>query len=180
MNNKFQFPDLETSRTNLRLLKPEDTDSLFKHFSDQEVTEHMDIDVLTSREKALEIIEFHINGSGCRWGIFDKDNNELMGTCGYHCWDRHSAPELAEVGYDLSKTFWGQGLMKEVLCVVIPFAFEKMKLEKIQAECTPNNDRSIGLLERLGFILARKMDNGQKLFYLTKVDWNLLCAKESS
>ena len=44
--------------------------------------------------------------------------------------------------------------MQEVIPVVIQFGFEKMKLEKIEAELSPRNLKSVRLLEKNNFVLA--------------------------
>lgn len=113
VDDPFQFPPLQTARTALRLLTLEDADMVCRHFADEDVTRFMDIDACQSLDEARKIIRIHIDDPGCRWGIFSKDAKILLGTCGYHAWDKSA--KQAEVGYDLDKAYWGQGLMAEVL-----------------------------------------------------------------
>jgi len=75
--------------------------------------------------------------------------NELMGTCGFHCWDKVN--NIAEVGYDLEKKFWEKGYMKEGLKKIIKFGFSEMSLNRIQAYISLDNEASYKLLESLGF-----------------------------
>jgi ribosomal-protein-alanine N-acetyltransferase len=107
----------------------------------------MDIDPCTSLADAENIIRFHLKDRGCRWGLFHRASDELMGTAGYHCWQGLQA----ELGYDLGYAYWGQGLMREALEVLIAFGFEQMLLDDIVTEVDVNNTRSIALLKRLGF-----------------------------
>ena len=58
----------------------------------------------------------------------------------------------AEIGYALARSSWGQGVMREVLPVIITFGFERLKLQQIKARTAPQNLRSIKLLEYLGFV----------------------------
>lgn len=146
----FDFPELETERLTLRLLAPSDGEAVFAHFSDEEVVRFMDIPPCANVEEALDIIRFHMEDSGCRWGLFDKSTGRLAGTCGYHCWHQNT-PSKAELGYDLSRAYWGQGLMSEALEAVIGFGFEQMGLTMIEATVEPDNERSIQLLLRLDF-----------------------------
>ncbi len=115
------YPDLETDRIFMRELTIEDVDveAVFKHFSYPDVTRFMDIDVCKDLREAEEIISFHIHDSGCRYGLFSKENNELIGTCGFHCWSRENQETKAEIGFDLSPQYWGRGLMKEALMKMI-------------------------------------------------------------
>jgi ribosomal-protein-alanine N-acetyltransferase len=147
------FPSLETERLLLRQMTLEDTDFVFRHFSDSTVTQYlMDEPPVTEYAQAQEIIQFYMEPEGKthnRWGIIRKSGNQLIGTCGYHKWDKRYF--RAEIGYDLSPGFWGQGYMTEALRVVISNGFERMRLNRIEALVYIKNDRSIQLLQRLGF-----------------------------
>lgn len=59
-------------------------------------------------------------------------------------------PQAREVGYALAPKYWGQGLMKEALMLVCAALFTQ-GLRAIWAGVFPDNARSIGLLEHLGF-----------------------------
>ena len=142
----MNYPEIQTNRLILREMTLADSAALFKHFSDDDVTRFMDIDSLIDEQEAKNIINWHFNDSGCRWGLF-KDG-ELIGTCGFHRWQNNQA----EIGYDLGKAYWGQGLMQEALEAIIAFGFTSMALRMIEAEVEPENGRSIGLLKKLGFV----------------------------
>ena len=62
--------------------------------------------------------------------------------------------KTAEVGYDLSPNFQGEGIMHESLKSVMKFGFDKLKLETIEAFTHKLNGSSIKLLERNGFDLV--------------------------
>jgi len=165
MDTAFDFPEFQTDRLILREITLGDTAELFALFSDPQITKYMDIDPLKRESEAADIIEFHFNDSGCRWGIFDKATNRLIGTCGYHRW-RKGVINTAEIGYDLSPAYWGQGVMKEALQEIISFGFTEMGLVIIEAEVEPENGRSINLLKKLGFYADLSRDGA--------LDWFLL------
>lgn len=50
------------------------------------------------------------------------------------------------------KELWGEGIATEVTKVFIKEVFDKFDIEKIGAFTYSNNYRSIGLLEKVGFI----------------------------
>lgn len=168
-HNSVQYPELETERTNMRILALSDTEAVFRHFSDKAITRWMDVGVCKSMDEARAIISYHLKQTGCRWGIFDKGTDQLVGTCGYHRWDQDNSS--AEIGYDLSKALWGKGLMQEVLRVVISFGFDEMKLITVTAECNPENLQSIRLLKKLGFQFHKRLKNKQQRFQLLQTDW---------
>ena len=161
----YEFPPLESERLHLRILTSAETTAVFQHFSDPEVTRYTDLDPLQKPEEALEIINYHIVDSGCRWGIFLKESGDMIGTCGLHGW-RKEAPTQAEVGYDLAKAQWRKGIMTEVLNTVIPFGFKVLKLDQIVAEVEPENVASSKLLLSLGFTLEPDLRNGQQRYFL--------------
>jgi ribosomal-protein-alanine N-acetyltransferase len=150
-NQDMHYPCLETERLYLRELTLDDAPAVQAHFGDPEVTEFMDIDPCKSLQSAREIIEYHVQDTGVRWGIFDRQTDALIGTCGFHCWDEAAAQ--AEIGFDLSRTYWGQGLMREAVEAALAFGFDAMALSEIRAFSDRANARSIRLLERLGFQL---------------------------
>lgn len=149
-----EFPELETRRLLLRQITPGDTEELFSLFSDDEVTEYMDIPSLTHivqmEHLLLSMFERWDEQQSIRWGIVTKHNNALVGTCGYNEWVREYGYR-GEIGYELMKRYWGQGIMSEALRAIIAYGFEWMQLNRIQAMVTPGNDRSINLLRKLGF-----------------------------
>lgn len=164
---KMNYPVIETDRLKLRLLTIEDREAVFRHFSEEEVTRYMDIPPCRDISEADEIIQFHIDDSGCRWGVFDKQQDQLAGTCGYHCWT--TGPEgKAEIGFDLSRDFWGRGLMTEALLPVIAFGYEEMGLEVIEATVDPGNDRSLRLLTALGFCRDEELVDNLVYFYMRR------------
>ncbi len=145
----MNYPRLDTERLCLRELTLDDAPAVHVHFSDPEVTEFMDIDPCTDLKSAREIIAYHIQDTGVRWGIFDRQTEALIGTCGFHCWDEASAQ--AEIGYDLSCAYWGRGLMREAVEAALAFGFDSMALSVVCAISERANPRSIRVLERLGF-----------------------------
>jgi ribosomal-protein-alanine N-acetyltransferase len=167
-NSRIEFPSLETERLNLRILTLQDSEEVFKHFSDEEITRFMDIEPCKDIKEAEEIIRFHLEDSGCRWGLFDKNNNNLIGTCGYHYLRKTNDDFIAEVGFDLTKLYWGKGLMYEVMKVVIEFGFTEMGLTMIDATVEPENERSINLLRKLGFKREIELRDNLIYFYLNR------------
>ncbi|MFT7681402.1 MAG: ribosomal-protein-alanine N-acetyltransferase [Moritella dasanensis] len=55
------------------------------------------------------------------------------------------------LGYSISKTYEGQGLMIEFLQSCLAFMFENVGLNRVMANYIPVNERSGALLQRLGF-----------------------------
>ncbi len=82
--------------------------------------------------------------------IFLSDGDTLVGglTLGYI---RRGASQSTMVGYWMGEAHAGRGLMREALDMVVPYAFDVLRLHRIEAACIPDNTRSIHLLEKAGF-----------------------------
>jgi len=130
----------------------------------------MDISPCKNTNDAEEIIRFHIEDSGCRWGIFSKINFQLIGTCGFHSWVQGVRPR-AEIGFDLAKEHWGKGFMQEALNPVMEFGFKHMGLVIIEATVEQENDRSIKLLEKLKFEKEPELRDQLVYFFLSRERW---------
>ncbi|WP_342433513.1 GNAT family N-acetyltransferase [Neobacillus sp. FSL H8-0543] len=165
--NNGGFPALGTPRMNLRILTLDDSKDVFAHFSDVDVTRFMDIEPCKTIKEAQEIIQFHLEDSGCRWGIFEKNTEKFMGTVGFH-YLRKNGEFIAEAGFDLSKEYQGKGYMSEAMKEVITFGFSQMKLDMIDATVEPANERSIHLLKKLGFTQAPELKENLLYFFLVR------------
>jgi ribosomal-protein-alanine N-acetyltransferase len=96
------------------------------------------------------------------WGIVIKESNELIGRFEICRFIRQS---MAEVAYSLAKVHWNNGYMTEALRAVVKFGFETMELHRIQATAVPENEASIKILHKAGFItegLLRKYNYGDE------------------
>ncbi len=146
------FPQLETARLLLREVSAEDCTAIFHNYTDPQVAEHL-MEPLTDLQQAADIVEeyiaYHQTGTGIVWAITLKDNPTLVGTCGYEVLSPYD--QRGEIGYDLARAYWGQGIMREALQAVIAYSFTKLDLNRIQAYVLTENTRSIGLLRRLHF-----------------------------
>lgn len=157
------FPELTTNRLRLREITPADRDAIFAIFGDAETSRFLDDYTLSDPSEALEIIDWvgHIfeAQNGLRWGItLQDDASALIGTCGYNVWYRPEADGSpsrfgvkADIGYDLNKAYWRQGIMTEALQTMLRFGFERMALHRVEAQVEAGNVASGSLLGTLGF-----------------------------
>jgi RimJ/RimL family protein N-acetyltransferase len=58
-----------------------------------------------------------------------------------------------ELGYWLGEEHWGRGLATEAVRAVVPYAFEKLELRRLQALAYAANVASARVLEKAGFQL---------------------------
>lgn len=148
-----QFPRLETTRLLLRQIQPEDAEALFATFSDEEVMEfyghvsHKSLD--DSRELIRQQQTWYAQREGIRWGITLKGEDRVIGSCGFYLFDEDS--QRAETGYELNRSFWRQGIITEAMSAILHYAFTELLLHRVEAVVDANNERSKGVLRKLGF-----------------------------
>lgn len=144
---------LETERLLLRPIRREDTPFAVRHFTDPEVNHFMlDDEPIMTAEQAVAIVAFYVDRPGDtynRWVLVRKTDGVALGTCGYHRWNRQH--RKAEVGYDLSPAWQGQGYMREAVAAMLAHGFTAMHLHRIEALVAVANARSAHLLRQLGF-----------------------------
>jgi len=82
--------------------------------------------------------------------IFDSTSDQLLGglTLGGV---RRGVAQAATLGYWMGAPHAGKGRMTRAVSAVVRFAFDSMRLHRIEAACIPTNASSIALLERNGF-----------------------------
>jgi ribosomal-protein-alanine N-acetyltransferase len=147
------FPVLETERLVLRQIRPYDAAALFDCFSNKEVTRYYNFPAFTRIEQAQGIIEHMLTSYSerrtIRWAITRREDNLFLGTCGFTGWKWHFFS--GQIGYELARPFWRQGVMTEALTAVIHLAFTQLHLNRIEALVMPDNIPSLSLLEKLRF-----------------------------
>src|SRR5689334_14123867 len=154
LNRKcMPFPILKTGRLTLRQLEVNDEQEIFTLRSDSEINKYLDRPVSKTLDDARNFInkvnENVTKNNALYWGITLSDGNILVGTiCLFGFSDEHGN---CEIGYELLTNFQGQGIMKEAVEKVIDYAFNTIKVQKIEAFFHRDNRRSINLLEKFLF-----------------------------
>ena len=151
--NFTPFPILTTERLTLRQLVAKDEQEIFTLRSDIEINKYLDRQVSNTIEDARNFInkvnENLNKNDSLYWAITLRDKNILVGTiCLFGIADENSK---CEIGYELLTNFQGQGIMKEAAEKVIDYAFNTIKVQKIEAFFHRDNQSSIRLLEKLSF-----------------------------
>jgi len=153
MHSNQKFPVLETDRLILRELAENDIDDLFEIFSSEDVMKYYGMFPFNNQNDLLKVIDSFSKGFKeeriIRWGIQTKSDSKIIGTCGFHNWNKKHF--RAEVGYELSKAYWQKGYMTEAIKEILHYGFAHMNLNRIEAIVYPENLASQNTLIRLGF-----------------------------
>lgn len=153
VSERKTFFNIETDRLLLRRISLLDAPKLFEYWSDEEVTKHMNISQFSNESEAEAMISLLLalaaSDQAFRWTIVNKRDGEILGTCGFNNWDETN--QRGEIGYELGRQFWGQGIMTEALNGLIHHGFDTMELNRIQALVEPENSLSRKILFNMGF-----------------------------
>jgi ribosomal-protein-alanine N-acetyltransferase len=149
------FPEIRTNRLFLRRPNKEDTDRFYELRSDDKVMRYIDIPKLASREAAEELLHRLDNlfqqQLAINWAItLHNRPDELIGTILFKEIDRHNY--RAEVGYMLHPAHWRMGILQEALTAILHHGFNYFGFHSMEAFVNPENEASIGLLEKNGFV----------------------------
>jgi ribosomal-protein-alanine N-acetyltransferase len=146
------IPSLGAGDYLLREITPADAEDWHAYLSDSRVYEFISAPIMSLAEVRELIGMMHDgfrNKDRIRWAVAEPGSGQMIGDLGYNAF--HVRDCRAEVGYNLSPAYWRRGLMTRALTSVISYGFERLALNKIEATVGVNNDRSSGLLRKLGF-----------------------------
>jgi ribosomal-protein-alanine N-acetyltransferase len=161
LNRTFTpFPILITERLTLRQPEMNDEQEIFTLRSDSEINKYLDRQISNTINDARNFInkvnENTNNSESLYWAITLRDKNILVGTiCLFAFSDENYK---CEIGYELLTNFQRQGIMKEAVEKVIDYAFNTIKVKKIEAFLHKDNQSSIKLLEKFSFRNSNEPD----------------------
>ncbi len=148
------FTSIETNRLVLKCIDHSDRDFIFEEFQNDFINRYLyDDEPMTDISQADALIDFYTMvepRNQNRWVLMEKTTKTKLGTCGYHLWNPDH--KEVEIGFELMEQYTGKGYMREAVEAIIEFAWQKMKVERINAIVSINNINCIKLLEKLRFI----------------------------
>ena len=84
-----------------------------------------------------------------KYALLILQNGKIAGIIDFHKGKR--SPKSLEIGYWLSKSFSGKGLMTKACAALIDFAYKNSDVNRIVICCATKNFKSQAIPERLGF-----------------------------
>lgn len=154
---------IETERLSLRQLSLEDAPfiltlvnqpSFLRYIGDKQVRNIED-----AQQYLLNgpIASYKQNGFGL-YLVQLKDGGASIGMCGLI--KRAELPNV-DIGFAFLPDFWGQGFGFEAATAVLKYGQETLQLDRIVAITSLDNEPSIKLLRRMGFILEEIINLGK-------------------
>ncbi len=144
---------IETERLILRRFRIEDAEDMYINWaSDPEVTRfltwppHSDVDV--TKSILSDWIPRYEDGGYFNWVMEYKETGKPIGNISVV--KLNESTEAADIGYCMSRTYWGRGLMPEALRAVMDYLFDVVGLNRIAASHDVNNPKSGRVMEKSG------------------------------
>jgi RimJ/RimL family protein N-acetyltransferase len=158
-----EIPTLTTDRLRLRAFHEGDLDAYAAMCADPEVMRYIadgrPLDRAASwRSLGLMLGHWALRGYG-QWALELKHDGRFVGRAGL--WQPEGWPGL-EVGWALTRSFWGQGLAREAGQAVLEFAWNRLQAETVISIIQPDNVASQRVAERLDLRLQQKRKLGDQ------------------
>lgn len=160
---------LRTERLTLRPWQEDDLYDFFEYAKVEGVGEMAGWSHHKTLDETRNILELFING---RKTFAIELDGKVIGSLGIEKYDEIKLPELndrsgREIGFVLSKEYWGKGYMTEAVKAVIAYLFDEIGLDFISCGYFTDNARSKRVQEKCGFKFY-KSDKYQTAYGVTK------------
>ena len=147
--------EIETDRLILRPFKNADLDDLYEYAKVEGVGELAGWTHHKNKQESNKILKHFISEKKTLAVVF-KGNNKVVGSIGLEDYNTKVLPEYEllrgkELGYVLSKDYWGKGIMTEALDSLIDYCFSKGQMEFLAVEHYIGNNRSKRVIEKQNF-----------------------------
>lgn len=146
--------NLTTQRLLLREITLADAPEMFTMRSNENLMKYIGrprAKCIEDAEELIARISKNIENNESRnWGITLHGEHKIIGSIGLV---RLNLEHFrAEIGYMLDSKFHRKGIMQEAIQEVLRYGFEEMNLHSVEAITAPDNDASIAILLKTGFI----------------------------
>jgi RimJ/RimL family protein N-acetyltransferase len=173
--------EIETERLKLRPPELRDADPIFEIQSDAEWARYQLTPPFT-RTQAEQSVAYMVLcewNTQANWAVTLDD--DTIGTVNLTF---EKAARIGVLGYGIQRSLWGHGFAREAITAVLNRAFAgDENFSRVRAHTKPLNERSVGLLRRLGFthegtLRANQLQDGSELvdeaaFGLLREEWPL-------
>ena len=143
---------LKSARFQLIEIEQKHKKFIHKGLSDERITEFYGVhfpDLEAVQEQMDWYANLRKNKTGI-WWLITTESGEICGAVGYNELD--SVHRKAEIGLWLLTEFWGQGIMSEVMPIVLEFGFNELDLNRVEGIVQSQNLKCIKAIKKVGFV----------------------------
>jgi ribosomal-protein-alanine N-acetyltransferase len=154
---------IETKRLIIRPWKNEDLNDFYEYASVDGVGQMAGWNPHKSKEESQEILKLFIEDRNV-FSLELKANRKVIGSIGLEkigidLGELYTSLRGREIGYVLSKEYWGQGLMPEVVMRVMDYCYKDLNCEFLQCSHAVENEQSKRVIEKVGFQYVQDYEN---------------------
>lgn len=161
MNAKVDLTNitLETNRLIIRAWKKSDLNDFYEYAKIDGVGQMAGWNPHTSIQESEMVLNSFIEEKNV-FALELKENHNVIGSIGLEklsiSLDGYDMRVGREIGYVLSKEYWGRGLMPEAVQRVIQFCFEEEKYDFLLCSHATVNEQSKRVIEKCGFCFVKE------------------------
>jgi aminoglycoside 6'-N-acetyltransferase len=162
---------LETERLMVRRFHAGDVDAIHAYRNDEHVARHQGWETPWERDDAVMLVAemalrdpLFERGEWAQLAIERKDAPGLVGDIGV-LWQADD--DVAEIGFTLDRSAWGNGFMTEALSAVVGEIAQELGLRLVAAVTMLENTRARSVLEMVGFAPVA-LDGDDEVVYAWK------------
>ncbi|UWY27429.1 GNAT family N-acetyltransferase [Flavobacterium sp. TR2] len=149
----------------IREFLPQEKQTFLDLFKDEQVTQYLPD---TSPERYVEmfneLLENYEKKNLSRWAIFSAVDNGFIGMCVARIFVHNTSQ--VEIGYVLSREYWGKGIATEVCKALTQYSFRATETKEVVAITDLDNTGSQNVLQKVGFVrLDNLVRNDEELAY---------------
>ena len=157
---------IATERLNLRAWRADDAATFATTMNSPAVMAHLggpvalaDYEAARDRQQALQATHGH-----CLWIIERRADGAAIGFCGLKIAEVGPIAGDVEIGWRLREDAWGSGFAREAAMASLGWAWANLDAPRVIAMTVPANQRSWGLMARIGMVRRLDLDFGHPQF----------------
>jgi ribosomal-protein-alanine N-acetyltransferase len=147
-----EFPIIRTNRYLLRQFAETDLENVFTGLSHPDVIKYYGVNFtsLEATKKQMKwFAELENNGAGIWWAVCSPDNTIFYGAGGLYYVNKEH--KKAEIGFWLLPDYWKNGMMTEIIPVIVNYGFDQMGLHRIEGFVESGNFNCKNAMAKLNF-----------------------------
>jgi len=150
-----EFPIINGNKIILKRIDISHLDDVFRIYNNDSVFDYCGIipkhNIETVKNMIGHFERDYNKRSRVKWGVFlNEVPNKLVGII--EAFDFNQKVNMVTIGYFLEESYWGKGIASEAVKLLTHYLFERININRIQAEVMPGNDNSKRVLIKNGFV----------------------------
>lgn len=155
----MENPLFESPRLRFRPIAVEDAEFIFELMNDDQFIRFIGDRELDSVEKAADYLRNHriVDYEREGYGLYLVTLKECGSKIGITSLRKRESLSALDIGFAFLTAYRGKGLAFEAAQATEAYARDSLKTDRLFAICSPDNERSIRLIQKLGMTFESKM-----------------------